>query len=199
MRGSEADVLDRYHQAAQEHEAEIIVRLTADCPLLDPDVIDRVVRAFQESGCDYASNTLRPTYPDGLDTEVFSRAALDEAWREAKKPVEREHVTPYLRLSRSVTVTSAWRTTGTCPACAGRWTTPPTWPLSGKCTPRSPDQPDFGLGDVLELLARRPDLAERDDVAIMNEGYYHSLYAAGRGRGRAAAPAGAVAGVARPR
>ncbi len=95
FRGNESDVLDRYYQAARSVHAETIVRITADCPLIMPDVVDRVVRGFQERQADYVSNTQPPTYPDGFDTEVFSFFALERAWKEARSSVEREHVTPY--------------------------------------------------------------------------------------------------------
>lgn len=95
FRGSEQDVLDRYYQCAQAHAAQVIVRVTADCPLLDPEVTGHVVAAFLEHRPDYASNTLERTYPRGLDTEVFSMDALTRAWREALQPHQREHVTPY--------------------------------------------------------------------------------------------------------
>ena len=95
FRGSESDVLDRYYQAARSMSAETIVRITADCPLIMPGVIDRVVRDFQAGRADYVSNTQPPTYPDGLDTEVFSFSALERAWKEARSPEEREHVTLY--------------------------------------------------------------------------------------------------------
>jgi spore coat polysaccharide biosynthesis protein SpsF len=97
FRGSEGDVLNRFVGAAQAFNADVVVRLTADCPLLDGAVIDQVVRVFQESkGIDYVSNTLERTYPRGLDTEVFARDALVRAHLEAKLPHEREHVTPYI-------------------------------------------------------------------------------------------------------
>lgn len=96
FRGSEEDVLDRYYQAAKWIGADVIVRITADCPLIDPVVSEKVVDAYLRGGCDYASNSLKRTYPDGLDTEVFSFEALEKAWREAKLPSEREHVTPYI-------------------------------------------------------------------------------------------------------
>ena len=99
-RGSEADVLDCYYKAASLHSADVVVRITADCPLIDPAVVDKVVHRFLDEGSDYVTNNLRYTYPDGLDTEVFSFAALAQAWREAKKPSEREHVTPYLRAGK---------------------------------------------------------------------------------------------------
>lgn len=97
VRGPEQDVLARYVQAAEAHGAETVVRITADCPLLMPSVSDRVVRAFRESGCDYASNTLERTYPLGLDTEVLSMETLRRVDQEASDPADREHVTRYVR------------------------------------------------------------------------------------------------------
>ena len=89
-RGSEEDLLDRYHAAAAAHHADAVVRITSDCPVIDPGVVDRVVEAFLVQPCDYASNTLEPrTFPRGLDTEVFSQAALELAWREDDNPVWR--------------------------------------------------------------------------------------------------------------
>lgn len=95
FRGSERDVLDRYYHAAKEAGADTIVRVTGDCPLHDPEVVDLVVDRFLERGVDYAKTP--ENYPEGLDTEVFSFAALETAWKEAKLPSEREHVTPYIR------------------------------------------------------------------------------------------------------
>ncbi|MDW7726681.1 MAG: glycosyltransferase family protein [Candidatus Methanoperedens sp.] len=95
-RGSEDDVLDRYYQAAVQTNADVVVRITSDCPLIDPVVIDKVIKQFLDNDCDYCSNSLIRTYPRGLDTEVFSYKALEMAWNEAKKDYEREHVTPYI-------------------------------------------------------------------------------------------------------
>ena len=95
--GSEADVLDRYVGAARQALAEVVVRITGDCPLVDPDLVDQVIRCFKSSEVDYLSNTSPPTYPDGLDVEVFTFAALEKAWQETRNPFDREHVTPYLR------------------------------------------------------------------------------------------------------
>lgn len=102
-RGSEADVLDRYYQAATERNADTVVRLTADCPFLSPAVIDRIVRNHEGSDYDYVSNTLEYTHPDGLDVEVFDMETLETAWQEATEPDEREHVTLYIRESDSFT------------------------------------------------------------------------------------------------
>lgn len=99
LRGSEADVLDRYYQVARARSADVIVRITADCPLIDPGIIDAAVAAFFDPNAlaDYVSTELpSPTYPRGLDVEVFSSEALAQAWREDDNPVWREHVTPYM-------------------------------------------------------------------------------------------------------
>jgi spore coat polysaccharide biosynthesis protein SpsF len=98
FRGDTDDVLDRYYRTAMEHDADIVVRITSDCPLIEPEVIDRVVGAFLSDGSlDYCSNTIAPrTFPRGLDTEVLSFAALERAWRQDADPAWREHVTPYI-------------------------------------------------------------------------------------------------------
>jgi len=96
FRGDEYDVLDRYYRAAQSKQATAIVRVTADCPLIDPEVMDKTIRAFVNNQPDYASNTLERTYPRGLDTEVAQFAALERAWRDARDTYQRVHVTPYL-------------------------------------------------------------------------------------------------------
>lgn len=97
FRGSEQDVLDRYFQCAQQFKCDIIVRITADDPCKDSAVIDEAIRLFFETpSVDYVSNTIQPSYPLGLDVEVFSRSALERAWQEATSPFDREHVTPYI-------------------------------------------------------------------------------------------------------
>lgn len=97
FRGSEADVLSRFKDAAREFDADIVTRLTADCPMLDPALIDHTIETYLTTDCDYASNCKQRTYPDGLDVEVFSSDALERAAREASEPWLREHVTPYVR------------------------------------------------------------------------------------------------------
>jgi len=96
FRGSEDDVLDRYHRTAEVFDADTVVRITSDCPLIDPEIIDRVVAAFTDNPVDYACNILARGYPRGLDVEVFSRAVLEETRHRAERPHERVHVTPYI-------------------------------------------------------------------------------------------------------
>lgn len=162
-RGSLEDVLDRYYQAARAYHADVVVRVTADCPLIDPAEIDHVVREYQRSGVDFAANRLPPpfgrTYPIGLDTEVCSFAALERAWREAKEPYQREHVMPYLyeqpgrfkvlRVDHDPDYGDL------------RWTvdTPQDLDLVRAIFERMAGRVDFGWLDVLELFQREPELA----------------------------------------
>ena len=98
FRGSEDDVLSRYYFAAKENNADVVVRVTSDCPLLDSKVTDEIIRFYLDNypRYDYVSNTLDRTYPRGLDTEVFSFKALEKAFYEAKEDFQREHVTPFI-------------------------------------------------------------------------------------------------------
>ncbi len=176
FRGNEQDVLDRFYQAAKANQADVVVRITADCPLIDGAVIDKVLERFGRGDCDYACNIIRYTYPDGLDTEVCSFAALERAWHEAKKPSEREHVTPYLRTGkfRSANVESEIPVS---PADF-RWTVdhPADLEFVRKVYAAFSANGDFGFREVFDLLKERPDLATIPAEIIMNEGYYKSLY-----------------------
>jgi glutamate-1-semialdehyde aminotransferase/spore coat polysaccharide biosynthesis protein SpsF (cytidylyltransferase family) len=176
FRGNERDVLDRFYQAAKVNGADVVVRITADCPLIDSTVIDKVVARLQQGDCDYACNILRYTYPDGLDVEVFSFAALEKAWREATKPSEREHVTPYLRAGgfRTANVESEIPVS---PADF-RWTVdhPADLEFVRKIYESFSGNGDFGFRQVFELLKEKPGLATIQVETITNEGYYKSLY-----------------------
>ena len=158
FRGGEADVLDRYYRAAKKVRAESVVRITADCPLIEPEVIAQVVTQFQEGRCDYASNALKRTYPRGLDTEVLSFAALARAWCEAKKKYQREHVTPYLyensQLFRLLSVTSPTDYS------SYRWTVDTREDLRFVQTVyhRLGSDDRFSWKQLLALLAKRPEL-----------------------------------------
>ena len=95
-KGSLEDVLERFYFAAKEENPDFLVRLTSDCPLIDPEVIDNVISFTIENDCDYGSNTLNPTYPDGIDVEVFKYSVLKAAYENATLKSDREHVTPYI-------------------------------------------------------------------------------------------------------
>jgi glutamate-1-semialdehyde 2,1-aminomutase/spore coat polysaccharide biosynthesis protein SpsF len=101
-RGSENDVLDRFYQAAKIHKPKYIVRLTSDCPLIDPKLIDKVIAHTIQSKVDYCANSLTETFPDGQDVEVFTFESLKKAWENAKLQSEREHVTPYIRANSNL-------------------------------------------------------------------------------------------------
>ena len=95
-RGSLKNVLDRFYQAAHPQQPQYVVRVTSDCPLIDPQLIDQVIQYLLDSGADYCSNTLSPGFPNGQDVEVFKFAALERAWKEADTDYDKEHVTPYI-------------------------------------------------------------------------------------------------------
>ena len=97
FRGDEKNVLKRYFYAAKKYKANIVVRITADCPLSDPNLIDKFIFILKQKKLDYLSNTLNPTYPDGLDIEVFTFSSLKLAFKNAKTSYDKEHVTPYIK------------------------------------------------------------------------------------------------------
>jgi len=174
-RGSETDVLDRYYQAARAEKATQVVRITADCPLIDPEVIDRVVRRFQRGDVDYASNCMVRSYPDGLDTEICSFAALERAWQEGDKPSEREHVTPYLRSGKFRTANIENDT-----ASSGRhhrWTVDEAADLEfvRAVYKAFRGRKVFGMKEIVDLLDKHPEIQKINAEIISNTGYYKSL------------------------
>jgi spore coat polysaccharide biosynthesis protein SpsF (cytidylyltransferase family) len=176
FRGSEDDVLDRFHGTAEKFGAEVIVRVTPDCPMLDPDVLDGVVAEFLSGGCDYASNTINPKLPDGMDVEVFSFQALGKAWREAKLPSEREHVTPYIKKHPELFKLKSVE--GGRDLSSLRLTVDEESDFNFARAVFSKlyqTDPLFGLGDILALLAREPALLEINQDIQRNEGYLKSL------------------------
>lgn len=97
FRGDSLDVLDRYYKCAKEFNLDNILRITSDCPLIDPEVVDKIIKKFEIEKYDYVSNTLIRTFPIGLDAEIFSFEVLEKTWKNAILPSEREHVTPFIR------------------------------------------------------------------------------------------------------
>jgi len=160
FRGSEQDVLKRYHETAAACRADVVVRITADCPLIDPEVTDRVVGAFFEHEPDYASNILRRTYPRGLDTEVMLRATLARAFQEATEPYQRTHVTPYIyQHPESFRLLAV---TGSRDESAHRWTvdSPDDLALIRAVYQRMGGDDAFSWLDVCRLFEQEPWLAD---------------------------------------
>jgi spore coat polysaccharide biosynthesis protein SpsF len=160
FRGAEQDVLDRYYQAARYMDADVVVRITSDCPVIDPEVTDTTIRAFLDRGADYASNVHVRTYPRGLDTEVMTVQALERAWRESTKPYQREHVTPYIYENPGkFKLHGIENDTDYSPH---RWTidTPEDLRLLQTIYARFDGRDDFGWREVLELVESEPSLAD---------------------------------------
>ncbi len=181
-RGSLHDVLDRYYQAAKEYNAEIIVRLTADCPVLDSDVVDKTIESREKraesGGFDFVANRLPPpmgrTFPIGLDTEVCTFAALEKAWKNATEKHQREHVMPYFYENTNLqTCQHSNLQTGTSPRGFKiallnhhpdygnlRWTvdTPEDLEFIRQIFARF-DYDGFGWHDILSLLEKEPELS----------------------------------------
>lgn len=172
-RGSMFDVLDRFYQAARQAQAEVIVRITADCPVIDPAVIDQTVEAFRTQHADFACNRLPPpwprTWPIGLDTEVCSFSGLERAWKEAQLPYEREHVMPFfydMEGRFKVVVVDHQPDYG-----AYRWTvdTAEDLELLREIFARFHGDDTFTWLDVLNLVEREPHLA------LINAGVRHKV------------------------
>jgi len=169
VRGSESDVLDRYRQAAEESRADAAIRITSDCPLFDPALLHQVIQAFFSSHADYASNFLDRRYPRGLECEVFSRAVLERASREAKQSYEREHVTPYIfehpELFRHAAVTND------SDLSSYRWTVDTLHDLEfvRAVYERLGQDGAFGWQDVLRLVEREPELSAINQSIVQKD------------------------------
>ena len=176
FRGPVEDVLDRFYRAAAPLQPSHVVRLTADCPLADWELIDRTVAKVLADELDYVSTALRPTWPDGLDVEVMTFTALEAAWREARSPVEREHVTPFIidrpeRFRRSSVDSPV-------DLSSLRWTVDE--PRDYEFVTRIyetlyPSNPAFTTDDVLRLLQDEPELIAINQGIERNEGLRLSI------------------------
>ncbi|OHB70604.1 MAG: acylneuraminate cytidylyltransferase [Planctomycetes bacterium RBG_16_43_13] len=159
-RGSEDDVLARYWEAAKAYKADLVVRITSDCPLIDPSVIDSVIQfyLYNSNNCDYVSNVLVRSYPRGMDTEVFPFFVLDEAFQESTDKTDLEHVTPFIhRQPQRYSLANVFYTED---QSQHRWTvdTPEDFELIKKILENLyPVNPKFSLEDVLNLLKSYPE------------------------------------------
>ncbi|MBX9348843.1 cytidylyltransferase domain-containing protein [Chromobacterium piscinae] len=176
FRGSLDDVLDRFYQAASLHAPDVVVRLTGDCPLIDPQIIDQALERFQQEGCDYLSNSNPATYPDGMDVEVFSFHALEKAWECATLPSEREHVTAYIykhpeqfklsNLINDIDLSSIRLTVDEVEDFHL------VEKIYGELLPKNPE---FLLTDVLKLLQQNPQWVSLNQSISRNAGYQRSI------------------------
>jgi glutamate-1-semialdehyde 2,1-aminomutase len=167
--GSEHDVLDRYVQAGRAHQADVVVRITGDCPLVDPLLVDEVIRRFKAADVDYFSNISPPTYPDGLDIEVCTFKSLEQASQETSKLFDREHVTPYLRESGRFKTAAMQHSQD---LSALRWTVdePADFAVIEKVFQHFHPRADFTWIEVLSLQQQRPDIFDINQHLIRNEG-----------------------------
>ena len=169
IRGSETDVLDRFLAAARQVQADVVVRITGDCPLIDAALVDQTIERFNAGKFDYLSNTSPATYPDGLDTEVFSMQALERAGRETQDPFDHEHVTPYLRrpgLFKTDSLTYEQDLSGL------RWTVdePADFEVVSKVFQHFSPNIHFSWTDVLALQRQNPNIFAANHNIIRNEG-----------------------------
>lgn len=166
------DVLDRFYQAVKDTKADYVIRFTSDCPLIDPAYIDDLIRVFLEKNVDYACNCLKPTLPDGMDAEIFTFKALEDAWKNAKKKSEREHVTPFIRDCGKFKVysleykkdLSKYRLT---------LDTPEDYELISQLVSACGE--NFSMEGYLDYLISNPDLFSLNSKYERNEGYTKSL------------------------
>jgi len=175
--GDENDVLDRFYQVAKASKSDTLVRLTPDCPLISHEVIDKVIAKFIKSKPDYATNTIVYTYPDGFDVEIFTFAALKKTWKECHDPVGREHVTPYMRNSGKFKIVSVVSDHPIDPS-ANKWSVDTQQDLefvSKVFQNLYKKNKDFTVNDILDLLAKRPDIRAINSEMVVNEGYYKSF------------------------
>ena len=168
--GSEDNVLERFYQAAKAYEPEIVVRITGDCPLVDPELVDAMIADFAIRKVDYLSNLTPPTFPDGLDVEVFTFSSLEQTVRNAVTPDEREHVTPFMRESGIFTTANFANHED---LSQERWTVDQASDLEvvkevfGYFSPRL----DFGWSEVIKLQQQQqPKIFESNQQLTRNEG-----------------------------
>jgi len=174
--GSEDDVLDRFYQASKLFKSDIIVRITSDCPLLDPTVIDQGLEIFLNGNYDYVSNVHPPTYPDGFDVEIFTFNALETAWKEAKLLSEREHVTPYIWKNIHRFTLKNYENHEDLSNFRLTVDTPEDFILISKLIEEFHDSwDDFNMQDIFTFLNENLDLVKINAQYERNEGYLKSL------------------------
>jgi len=172
FRGSLDDVLDRFYQTALLYKPEHVVRLSGDCPLIDPEIIDKVINFYFEGDFDFATNSMAPyTFPDGLDLEVFSFTVLEKVWHEALLPSHREHVSPFIRQHPEMFKVGYYK--NEVDLSHLRWTVdePEDFELASQIYKELyPQNPTFVTEDILELISGKPSLLEINSHVERNLG-----------------------------
>lgn len=176
FRGDLNDVLDRYYRAASKYSAQTVVRLTGDCPLADPEVIDLGIDFFLKHDFDYVSNCVERSYPIGLDVEIFKFSCLEEAWGEAILPSQREHVTSFIQDDPGKYKVGHFKNDQD--LSHHRWTVDE--PADFEFVKRVyellyDDNPAFTTADILDLLEANPELCQINYHIVHGEGYLKSL------------------------
>ena len=174
--GSEADVLDRYYQAALHFSADPILRVTSDCPLVDPAIVRQALELFEAGRDEIVYVGFDPSFPDGLDVEVIAFEALEAAWREARLSSEREHVTPFIWKQPDRFPQDRIRNGTT--ASEERWTVdkPQDYEFvkaihAALCRSGRP----FGMAEILSFLETHPELRQLNSGIVRNDGYLKSI------------------------
>lgn len=169
FQGSERDVLDRFYQTAKCYAPDAIVRITGDCPLIDAGLVDETIAAYEEQGVDFLSNAYVPTFPDGLDTAVFSFAALERAHKEATTEFDREHVSTYIRNPDLFQIGSF---TNSVDYSAERWTVDEAedFEVVSNIFEHFHPRIDFGWMEVISLMREKPKLFQANRHLIRNAG-----------------------------
>jgi spore coat polysaccharide biosynthesis protein SpsF (cytidylyltransferase family) len=169
--GNEKDVLKRYFMCAKKFDADPIIRITGDCPLCDPKIIQKMIKIFNAKKYDYISNRIKPTFPDGLDVEIFSFKALKKSEKNAKMKSEREHVTPYIyKNSKKFSIFNVKNKKNLSHL---RWTVDEKKDLKfvKKIYQEMNPKKIFFMNDVLEVLKKNPKFIEINQDIVRDEGY----------------------------
>ena len=172
--GSEQNVLERYYECAIKFDADPIIRITGDCPLIDPKIVQDMIKFYQMHNYDYITNTLPPTYPDGLDVEVFSFHVLKKTFFNAKLKSDLEHVTSYIR--RNNKKFNVFNYTTVHDLSAYRWTVDEKNDLLfvRKIFTKMKPKKVFGMDSVLNIISKNPNIIMINSNIIRNEGYNFS-------------------------
>lgn len=175
FRGSESDVLERFYQCAEAFQLDVIVRITADDPLKDTGIINKAIALLVNNNYDYVSNTIKPTYPEGIDVEVFTFEALKKTYREASLPSEHEHVTPYIW--KNDNIFNVYNFENDINLSDMRWTmdTQDDFEFMKRVYSNFAGKDNFSMEDVLKYVSDHPEVSQINQGHVRNAGYIKSI------------------------